>query len=392
MKNSIFVYVNSDSIKIIYENLSKSINYFDQGIHNVNSDILALLIKEYLVQNSLSDSPIILVPGSEYVVITEKIVVSTKTSAKLESEYENSNINIIKRESFDKGFIFSKTITYICNGKTYSRFESIPLLYKYFTNYKTIGFDMVFMTSLLSSLEKYEIDVASIVSFELMNSCSPSSETCTDRHILISLLENKSIVSVVSNGVIHKNIIYPSGLKKIQEKISNSFDVSLQTASILAKQYGYTFLPKEYLNYAIDIPVYSNLVQSVELTDLTYCIRESLKDLYTSVINCLATIMSDYEINSVFICESSTQIKGMETLLELMLNKNIEFNSSVRHEYPVVHNNYNRLYKVDIETNKILVIPTIDVTEKTQESPALLDRLTNIFNSRIKPFLLESEI
>jgi hypothetical protein len=392
MKNSIFVSVNSDSIKIISENLSISTNYSEKGIHNVNPEITALLIKECLVENSLLACSIILVPSSEYVVITEKIITATKTTAKQETEFVKITLNILRSENLKKSLIFSKNVSYICNGKTYSNYDSLPLLNKYFTNYTSLEFDPVFIPALLTNLEKNDIDVNAIVTYDNLISDIYEADSNSKRQILLSFLDNKCTASVSENGRIRYNIAYNCGINKIMENISNTFNISMQTATKLASSYGFTFLPKEYLNCVIDVPVYGTIVQSIGLPELTYCIRESLKELFTGVINSLSAKMSDYEINSVFVCDYACNIRGVETLLELMLNTDIKFTSIDRYEYSILHNNYNRLFKVDIEDRKVVPTQPIIIPVETNDSPALFDRLSNIFNSKIKPLLLEQEM
>lgn len=392
MKKEVFVFVNSENIRIVSDQLVKNIDFKEKEIRNANADIIALLVRENLDEYSVPDSDIILIPGSEYAVCSEKVT----SHAKKQNIEESSEVDYFKRVLKPKidqnSFIFRQSSQYIYNGKTYSNYDAIPLLQRFFKNKQTSEFDRVFMSKLLSSLEANEIGVKGIIADVSLEQCFSNSDNNINRKIFLSFGIENSRIGVVEDGKIIKNLIVDCGMTKIVENISNTFDLSIKTSEKLAEMYGFVFLPKEYVNYTIDIPVYGKLMQSVSMTELSYCIRESLKEIYCNVINELSSKMKDYDINSDFLYSSSFNINGDSTLLNLILNKeiiNCDWNSL---DYTTISNVYDSLISAD-KSEQINEAEVEQVTkEETESQPALFYKITSIFNSRIKPYLVDPEI
>lgn len=392
MKNETFVFISSDSVKIYSENIKKEIYFEDKGVRNVSPLVMSVIIREALDEYALPDNNIVLVPGPEYVVCTEKITSHVKKSNDQEPFVKDMAIRVPEVYGDMNSFIMSQKTRFVCNGKTVRNFEAVPLLQKYFANRLITEFEAGYLSELLANLYKNDIAVKSIMPSDSLMPVSGTKQAYCDRQILLSFGRDKTFASVSEGGVIVKSISYASGMRKVAEDVSNNFNISVNTAVKMVDLYGFVFLPKEYLNYVIDVPVYGNVYQNIGLADLTYCIRESLKEIFNGILSNLSAKMRDYDINSEFVCEASVSINGMGDLLKLILNRDVEFISCEDFEYRNMINIYHEFAKSDLELKKQAEAPQLQAqAEVTEQQPAFMDRLANLFNTRIKPLILEAD-
>lgn len=392
MKKDVFVFISTENIKIISDKLCKDIDFKEKEIRNVNAEVIGLIIKETLCDLSIQNENLILVLSSEFILCSEKITANVKKQQIQEnSDQDLYNRVVIPNDNIDN-YTVRQVSKYIFNGKSYDNSKAIPLLQRFFINKQISEFDRVFISQLLSSLQANDLGVKGIIPFVSLYQCFKQLNNQNSRKIVLSFNKDNSIASVIEDGIIIKNIIVNNGLNKIIEDVSNTFDLSSKTTETLIEKYGFVFLPKEYINYVIDIPVYGKLMQSVGLIELSFSIRESLKVLYNDIISSLSLKMKDYEINSDFVYVNSFNINGDNTLLNLIINKEIfmfDWNSI---EYSTIVNVYTSLNEADqaekFEYSKI----ESEIPELQQVKPAFVDKLTNIFNSKIKPYLVDPEV
>ena len=100
----------------------------------------------------------------------------------------------------------------------------------------------------------------------------------------------------------------------------------------------------------------------------------------------------DYDINSEFISTYSFNLKGANTLLDLVLYREISVYCCSSLNYNDLLDGFNVLCAED-NAEKIKLIAEEEKLDKNIENqPAFIDKLANIFNSRIKPYLVDPEI
>lgn len=390
MKKEIFVNVNADSVRICSPELNKVVYFADKGIRNPQPSIIALVVREILDELSIPDSNIVLVPGTEYIICSEKITGHAKKLMTQETETCNQFIRVMKPENLD--FTFIRSTTYIFDGKTISSFETIPLLQKYFANRKTVSFNQIFLNQLIDDMYKNDIIVTGITTADALKN-----NDTKIRQIVLNIGKNSSSVSVSESGKILNTIAYEEGTDRIISDVSNNFNISLKTAATLVNKFGFAFLPQKYHNVVIDVPVYSKLMQSISMPDLTFCIRESLKDIFNNIISGLSAKVKDYYIGSALYYDTYLNINGMDKLLELLFNTNVSLISTETYNYHSLIDTYNILIKADIEDIKTLNLlkkaqePILETAEQEQYHTPFVQRITGIFNSKIKPILLEPD-
>lgn len=393
MKKEVFVLVNSENITLISEEINYKVVFAEKGIRNVTPDIMSIIIRESLDELSLSDKNIVLVPGQEFIICKEKITTEVKKQNAPDIFTGDFYNRIYSPSEIADRFIFRQGSKFIFQTKIYKSLEAIPLLQKYFINKQTCEYDGVFLSKLLSGLEENQIRIKGIVPYVSFISFDKGQKsTNCNRSIILSFAETISIATVIEDDVITKNIIINCGMKKIIEDVSNYFDLSLKTSKKLVEMYGFVFLPKEYVNYVIDIPVYGKLMQSVALTELSYHIRESLKDICNTVISSLSAKMKDYHINSEYICTYSFKNLSCSTLLDTVLNRVTTEFDNTNLKYSDMSLVFNQLSKQDNEERVKLNENNDRAEEILETQPAILDKLTNLFNSKIKPYLVDPEI
>jgi hypothetical protein len=385
MEKKVFVNVNSDSIQVYGFEKSKIVSFEEKGIRNPQPAIIAILIRDCLDELLLSDKDVVIIPGPEYIICSEKITGHVKKTANQETVTDDCLIRVTKPDSLNESFI--RRTRYISDGKSVKNFEALPLLQKYFANRKTVAYDNLFMNQICENLNKNEITVTGIVPMDFF-----LKKSTAKRLINFRIGKNNSNISVSESGFITTTASFELGTDKIISDISNNFNVSIATSVKLLDKFGFVFLNPKYHNVVIDIPVYGSLMQSIPLTDLTFCIRESVKEIYNGLISILSAKFRDYYLDSEFCCDAYFQVNGMQKLFELMLNSDIRFIDKTEDVYHSFISNYNNLVKADIkdlETVKAKPIPQ-QVQEETEHVP-FMERIGGILNSKIKSLLLEPE-
>lgn len=385
MEKKVFVNVNSDSIYVYGAEKSKNISFEDKGIRNPQPTIIAIVIRECLDELMLSDKDVVIIPGPEYIICSEKITGHVKKTANQETVTDDCLIRVTKPDSVNDCFI--RRTRYISDGKSVKNFEALPLLQKYFANRKTVAYDNLFINQLCDNLKKNEITISGIVPMDFFLKKGNSR-----RLVNFRIGKDSSHISISESGFILNAASCEHGTDKIISDISNTFNVSISTAVKLLDKFGFVFLNPKYHNVVIDIPVYGSLMQSIPLTDLTFCVRESLKEIYSGIISVLSTKVRDYYLDSEFCCDAYFQVNGMQKLFELMLNSDIQFIDKTEDVYHSFISTYNNLIKADIkeiETIKLDAIPQ-QVHNETEHIP-FMERIGGILNSKIKSLLLEPE-
>ncbi|HOZ30823.1 MAG TPA: hypothetical protein PLL66_07885 [Bacteroidales bacterium] len=392
MEKEIFVMINSENLAVISDKINCNVNFKEKEIRSVNPDVIAIILRETLDKFSLSDDNIILIPDSEYIICSEKITADIKKQNVQENASSVFFDRIFVPAKNTADFVFRQQVKYIFNGKVYQSPDAIPLLQKYFVNKQTTEYERNVLSKLLSSLEDCEIGVKGIIPLVSLYKSYQKIQSNVNRTIFLTFSEDKSIATVKEDGIIAENIVVNCGMNKIIEDVSNSFDLSLKISKKLIDMYGFVFLPKEYVNYLIDIPVYGKLMQSVGLTELSYCIRESFKEIINELVSSLSSKMKDYDINSEFISTFSLKLNGANTLLDLILNREISVYDSSSLNYADLSYGLNKLRTEDYEEKLSQSAVKEKLVESIETQPALIDKLTNIFNSRIKPYLVDPEL
>ncbi|MDD3685673.1 MAG: hypothetical protein PHE56_02785 [Bacteroidales bacterium] len=385
MEKKVFVNVNSDSIQVYGFEKSKIVSFEEKGIRNPQPAIIAILIRECLDELLLSDKDVVIIPGPEYIICSEKITGHVKKTANQETVTDDCLIRVTKPDSLNESFI--RRTRYISDGKSVKNFEALPLLQKYFANRKTVAYDNLFMNQICENLNKNEITVTGIVPMDFF-----LKKRTAKRLVNFRIGKNNSNISVSESGFITTTASFELGTDKIISDISNNFNVSVATAVKLLDKFGFVFLPTKYHNVVIDIPIYGSLMQSIPLTDLTFCIRESLKEIYSGIISILSAKVRDYYLDSEFCCDNFLKVNGADKLFELMLNSDIRFVENDSNSFQAFNSIYDSLAKADIkdmETIKENLVPQ-QVQEETEHVP-FMERIGGILNSKIKSLLLEPE-
>ena len=243
---------------------------------------------------------------------------------------------------------------------------------------------------LLAKLAEYDVEIAGLVPHVNFIKTNLTKEYDL-KTVFVEFSAQKLTATIMEKGVLSSIIETSSGLNSIVERVCNTFNVSPSVGIGLVNKYGFVFLPQQYLNFVIDVPVYGKYMQSVELPELSYCIRESLKEMFNEILGeVYAKIGNFAEFNINF--SSSMSINGMSTLIDLMSNVKSEIICFKNLSFDNMHTTY-----VDIlqtEKSKGLRKEIKAELESTNiEVPlSLLDRINGIISNKIKPLLLDQGI
>ncbi|PLX06114.1 MAG: hypothetical protein C0596_16645 [Marinilabiliales bacterium] len=205
---------------------------------------------------------------------------------------------------------------------------------------------------------------------------------------------DKMLVSIYnySTNISTYRGIYISDGKKIQKgmeyivgQVSDTFNVSQSTAIKLIELYGFVFLPAKYSNVVIDIPVYDEISISVEMTELSFVLREAFKELFTELLDKIA-----YDHTEYISIQSDITIPGVNDLLELMTEAKVNEISFSHIKYELLLRS-NQLVIDEVNKLSEIVAETDLESEMNDEPHGIKEKLNDIFNMRIKPWLLDAE-
>ncbi len=290
--------------------------------------------------------------------------------------------NILKNDKKSDSLILTEVTDYINHGKVYNDFNELPLLQKFFKRSLVCSFESNDLREMLTLLLEKGVEIESILplsSFLIKNQNS---------QIAISLNKTTSHISLIKNGVIKTSISFPFGVDRIMDDISNNFNLSMKTTAKLVDLYGFVFLPKNYVDYVIDIPVYDDIMQHVELTELSYCIRESAKSMLNEILNEISSISGQIKSDSIFTVNLESDIKGLEKLLGLMANKTIVNKSISGFSFTESYGIYNKLYKEDVVLQQELKKASIPAEEVQFEKP-IKDKIGAFIESKFNLWFVE---
>lgn len=381
MERKIFVFVTRDVVFINSENNNKTISFEALGIRQNSPKIIVNVICDYLQSSGLSSHKMILVLGEEYLSVSEKISSGTKRN--------QSNIpknilkqNILKNDKKSDSLILTEVTDYINHGKIYSDFNELPLLQKFFKRSLVCSFESNDLREMLTLLLEKGVELESILplsNFLIKNQNS---------QIAISLNKNTSYISLIKNGVIRKTISFPFGVNRILDDISNRFNLSMKTTVKLIELYGFVFLPKNYVDYVIDIPVYDDIMQHVELTELSYYMRESAKSMLNEILSEVSSISGQIKSESTFTVNLENDIRGMEKLLGLMANKAIVNKCISDFSFNESMSIYNKLYNEDVALQQEMKKVSIRAEEVQVEKP-VKGKIGDYIESKLKIWFVE---
>ena len=136
------------------------------------------------------------------------------------------------------------------------------------------------------------------------------------------------------------------------------------------------------------MPVYGDIYVEVKLTELSYCIRESLR-------NMMGILLQDANVNDNvnFIFYSDTEIREFSKLVGLMLNADAKDLSLSQLNYQTVKNSILAMKKFEIEianTSEKQEEEEEHIYEKNEKF-SIKEKLSGLIDIHVKPWLLESE-
>ncbi|MDY0314419.1 MAG: hypothetical protein RBR32_05015 [Bacteroidales bacterium] len=317
MKKFNFVFVGKDLIKIINHSFNKTIDLVNENIRFLNPKIISSVIIEHIPNFDFENDELILIPSNEFIQCSEKYFSHFKSNLENKDFMQNFSNDIIEvgASSYD----FSQQLVYIVGNKTLIDYDKIELNQKYFIRKKQIFLETEFWKEIIANLDEFGIKVSKIMSpgFKF-------NENNFEQQIDFKIGNQESNISFYKSGFIIDSININLGIENIIKQISEEFNISIGVAKKLLENFGSALLEKKYYNVIIEIPIYKNYTQDISLTDLSFCVRNSLKQIYDNLILKLSKkYKSEIFENSYIFLDSYFNIREMNKFLEVILNKKV---------------------------------------------------------------------
>ncbi|MDD2636188.1 MAG: hypothetical protein PHW82_11915 [Bacteroidales bacterium] len=392
MRDTVNIIITDNSVLFISQMLTVGLSFEEQSMRQISEELKATLISNKLKELKLDQAECMFILSEDY------YTVQTSIEAFVKKQNANNNHNqklnyksyFQQNENGNSTKICSEQSQYIYQGKNILDYEALPLLKNYFVNTTKIKHNAQKYTNLVNALNKLKIKYSSIIPFSEFASFTVQNDSPKrgGETVIISFHNSKTHISVYKNNFIqyYNNIDY--GFSKLTENVSNQFNVSLKMAQKLIELYGYVFLPKKYINFVVDVPVYEDISIEVKLTELSYCIRESLR-------NIMGVLLQDVNIsdNINFVFYSDTEIREFGKLIGLMLNAEVKNLSLGQLEYKAVKYSLIAMRYFEIkmaEKSKKQEVEEAQIYVKNQKY-SIKDKLSSLIDIHLKPWLLESE-
>jgi len=382
-KSPSYVFFTSEYMYIVSEKNSIQISFKQQNILNISEDVLALLLKNKLQELNLEPDKVIIVLTEDYFTIIKV----------LNSSYKKDNVKIKQENTCKKSIIsiknnnkqISEFTEYIYKSKRFKDYNILPLLEEFYvSNSKMIIEDQRYM---LLSIALNKVEISPICYMQLTDLLSGfvSDSNPDNDKMLVSIYNDSTNISTYRGIYISDGKKIQKGMEYIVGQVSDTFNVSQSTAIKLIELYGFVFLPAKYSNVVIDIPVYDEISISVEMTELSFVLREAFKELFTELLDKIA-----YDHTEYISIQSDITIPGVNDLLELMTEAKVNEISFSHIKYELLLRS-NQLVIDEVNKLSEIVAETDLESEMNDEPHGIKEKLNDIFNMRIKPWLLDAE-
>jgi hypothetical protein len=388
MKNPVYIFVNYDSLSIISNALNAQISFEKQEILNITEEIIASLIWNKLNDLGLDTDNLIIILSEDFYDVNTKLKSCLKKENSNKEEVCLKQKNIFKSNSLNKTHISSYS-EYLYQGQVIRDFSALPLLQQYYIsesyyiqNENKIGRLQKALGARGVSQVKYipytEFASGFVVKGDLKNK--------SGRNIAISLHRNKCYISEYRGLFIKSTEILNYGLDRIVLLVSNKFNVSFSVALKLVKTYGFVFLPAKFVNFVIEVPVYDDINVNVDLPELSFVIREGVRQLFSDLL--LHSDLIDLDSITLY---SSFAIKGVFEILGLITNKEICTLNFEGLNSEQIENAIDVIFQVETESR---IQPIQDSLSEIsiEQSQGLRNKFTALINSHIKPWLVDADV
>ncbi|MDD2387680.1 MAG: cell division FtsA domain-containing protein [Bacteroidales bacterium] len=390
MRDTVNIFITDNSVLFVSQTLTVGLSFEEQSMRQISEELKATLISNKLKELDL-DQP-------ECVFILSEDYYSVQTSVESFIKKQNNDSIHGHQLTYKSYFNTNATSSEVCSeqskflfqGKKVLDYSVLPLLQNYFVSKTIIKSNTQKYMNLISAFKKVGITYSSVIPFSEFASFTAHNDNSKrgGETVIISFHKSKTYISVYQDNFMqyYNNINY--GFSKIVEDVSDQFNVSLKTAKKLIELYGYVFLPKKYINFVVDVPVYGDIYVEVKLTELSYCIRESLR-------NMMGILLQDANVNDNvnFIFYSDTEIREFSKLVGLMLNADAKDLSLSQLNYQTVKNSILAMKKFEIEianTSEKQEEEEEHIYEKNEKF-SIKEKLSGLIDIHVKPWLLESE-
>lgn len=383
MKKIVYIFIFENSIYFGSDKLSAEVSLEQQTVKVISDVLIAALISDKLEELGLSDYEKVLILDDSFYEIKTKL----ESCVKRDTNEPNNNVRRKKQYS-NSNNIISEQSSYLYQGNIIENFSALPLLQKYYLKHTSIHAKENRIGELIEALSDRGVCPSYLIPFTeflAFYTFSDNDKKPSDT-VMISMHKNKTLFFNYCGQFIQDFGCLNHGYSKLVSDISNKFNISPKIASKLIDLYGFVFLPKKYLNFVVDVPVYEDIVISIELTELAFCIRESLRETMSEL---LVQNTVNKQVNLVLF--GGKTIRGFDKLAGLMLNTNpIDFSINTL-QFNLIDKAFLSMleFEKSLETEKPICHKEV-IMETTSEKHGIKSKITDIF-TQLKPWLLETE-
>lgn len=383
MKKIVYIFVFENHIYFGSEKLSAEVSLEQQTVKVISDVLIAALISDKLEELGLSDFEKVLILDDSFYEI------KTKLESFVKRDTNEPNNNVRRKKQYSKSSnIISEQSSYLYQGNTIENFTALPLLQKYYLKHTSIHAKENRIGELIEALNDRGVCPSFLIPFAeflAFYTFSGNDKKPSDT-VMISMQKDKTLFFNYSGQFIHDFGCLNHGYSKLVSDISNKFNISPKIATKLIDLYGFVFLPKKYLNFVVDVPVYDDIVISVELTELAFCIRESLRE---TISDLLVQNTVNKQVNLVLF--GGKTIRGLDKLAGLMLNADPVTFSINTMQFNLIDKTICSMLEFEKNLSVAESICHSDFDrEAAVEKHGIKSKINDIF-TQIKPWLLETE-
>ncbi len=394
MKKLSFAFVGLDFIKIFTKDHKIIVDFRQEGIRIINPEIISLLIKDSLQEFNVLNDELILIPTDEMIESSEKYYVNTKTKYQLDLQLENYSKKFVSAKS--NSYQFSTTTTILDEQGRISTFDKILINKKYYSKQNLLLLDYKFWGQLVKNLNNSGAHVKNIMFPNFKNKLT------FDNGIHFNISKHSSSVLVFGSGDLLDNIKIDFGLEKIISDISTEFNLSHDIACKLLQKFGHVLLEQKYYNIFIEVPFYKNMTQKIALTDLSFCLRNSVKEILGLLsISLQAKFKYILKGHTKISIESYVEIRGIKDYLELFLNSKVELVNEESINFDLLNNYYieklqgNCILEDEVKLAESLILLPKESKANSgllNSQPQFLKKIRNYVQSGFENVFLETEL
>lgn len=322
--NLTYVIISENALSIACKSETRTFKYSDYNFAGADNKLIVKLLIKVLEENKENSKDLCLIPCDNYLTSSTECTEHYRNNGKIignEIDKVINNTYLLNGSGENDCTKYLKKpiqiFTEVFNSnQRVEKLSEIPPKNKYFLKTTKYQWKTKLLSYLTDELKYFGYNIRSIVPLALVGNYFFGGQS--DKSVVLTYYENSTVVNIFENGILRRQKQVPIGFYSLIEKVSNHFNISFDNSKLIIEKYGYIFLPSKFTDFVIDIPVFEDIYREIELTELSFIIREEIKNITESLMSIIQNDNISITAYEKLVFNSNIHLPGLDKLLDLM--------------------------------------------------------------------------